>query len=460
MTQDLETTIDQEDQQHPVARICELLEGERLNDAAELLECLPPGEQRRVLSRLSTEDNIRLLSQLSTEDRVDLFEYLPEEFAASILQGMTSAGAAEIIDDLPDEITLNLLRELNESDQDRILSELPDGGDAADFKERVDFHPFSAGSLMWNDPLAFQEDMSVDETLKRLGEMADELSDEDVQYVYVTGDSGQLRGVLPLRNLVLGARHLPLSEFMIRDPFTTSLDTPLQELVQLFDERHFLGLPVVDDSGVLRGVVGRETVREAQTDAQTENFLRSSGIVGEELRSLPMHIRCTRRLAWLAPNILLNLCAASVIAFYEDTLKAVIALAVFLPIVSDMSGCSGNQAVAVSIRELSLGILRPRDFMRVIFKEGILGVINGLILGILLGIIAYTWKGDALIACVIGGALWLNTMISVLLGGLIPLMLKRFKADPALASSPILTTCTDMCGFFLVLSLASMVILS
>jgi magnesium transporter len=444
---------------HPLARIRELLDEDRLADAAALLEFLPPGEQRRIVSRLDQEDNIALLGQLTPEAAAELIENLPDELAASLIQDLPTAGAAQIFDELPDDVTLSVLREMDESDQDRILAEMPDAEDAIDFRERVDFHPFSAGSLMVNDPLSFPEDTTVHQALQNLGEMADELTDEDVQYVYVTGERDVLRGVLPLRNLVLGARHLPLSEFMISSPLTAPVDMPLQSLVQLFDERDFLGLPVVDADGVLRGVVSRETVREAQTEAQTEDFLRSSGIVGEELRSLPMHVRCTRRLAWLAPNIILNLGAASIIALYEDTLKAVIALAVFLPIVSDMSGCSGNQAVAVSIRELSLGILRPKDFLSVVFKEGLLGIINGLVLGILLGMIAYLWKGDALIAGVIGGALWLNTIVSVLLGGLIPLVLKKFKADPALASSPILTTCTDMCGFFLVLSLASALLL-
>ena len=144
------------------------------------------------------------------------------------------------------------------------------------------------------------------------------------------------------------------------------------------------------------------------------------------------------------------------IAAYEDTLQAVIALAIFLPMVSDMSGCSGNQAVAVSIRELTLGIIRPKDFLRILKKEGLLGIINGVVLGIILGTIAAIWKDNAYLGLVVGSALALNTVLSVILGGLIPLVLKRFKADPALASSPILTTCTDMCGFFLVLNLASL----
>jgi magnesium transporter len=151
----------------------------------------------------------------------------------------------------------------------------------------------------------------------------------------------------------------------------------------------------------------------------------------------------------------LNVLAASVIAMYQDTLSAVIALAVFLPIISDMSGCSGNQAVAVSIRELTLGLIRPYEFMRVVVKEGAVGMLNGLILGILLGLLAFIWKENVYLALVVGSALALNTVVAVLLGGLIPLALRALRLDPALASGPILTTVTDMCGFFLVLSFAS-----
>jgi magnesium transporter len=146
--------------------------------------------------------------------------------------------------------------------------------------------------------------------------------------------------------------------------------------------------------------------------------------------------------------------AASVIAFYQETLQAAIALAVFLPIISDMSGCSGNQAVAVSIRELSLGLIKPREFARVFLKEFSVGLVNGAVLGLLLGAVAYLWKENYYLSLVVAGALAANTLISVLIGGSVPLLLKRFRVDPALASGPILTTITDMCGFFLVLSFA------
>lgn len=184
-----------------------------------------------------------------------------------------------------------------------------------------------------------------------------------------------------------------------------------------------------------------------------------SGIIGgEEFRTMPLLSRSGRRLSWLTINIVLNLIAASVIAVYQDTLAAAITLAVFLPMVSDMSGCSGNQAVAVSMRELSLGLVRPGELFWVLAKEAKLGIINGLALGFLLGSIAYLWKGNIWLGLVVGGALGANTLVSVTFGGVLPLALKKLKLDPALVSSPLLTTITDMCGFFFVLSFAAAVL--
>jgi magnesium transporter len=173
---------------------------------------------------------------------------------------------------------------------------------------------------------------------------------------------------------------------------------------------------------------------------------------------MPLRFRSVRRLSWLTVNILLNIIAASVIALHQDTLTAVIALAVFLPIISDMSGCSGNQAVAVSMRELTLGVVRPRELWRVLRKEAAVGVINGIVLGMLLGFVGWLWQGNFALGAVVAVALALNTLIAVCFGGLIPLVLRGCGQDPALASGPILTTITDMTGFFLVLSIAAAVL--
>ena len=217
---------------------------------------------------------------------------------------------------------------------------------------------------------------------------------------------------------------------------------------------------VVNADGVLVGVLGKAAVRAEVADRSDETYRQSQGIVGgEELRSMPVFLRSRRRLSWLSVNIGLNVLAASVIAVYQDTLQAVIALAVFLPIISDMSGCSGSQAVAVSLRELTLGVTRPTDVLRVLVLELRVGLLNGAALGALIGLVAWAWKGDPRLGLVVGVALAINTSVAVCIGGMVPLVLKRLNRDPALASGPILTTVTDMCGFFLVLSLATVVLI-
>ena len=416
-------------------------------------------EQRRTIDRLSAAQREGLVDVLPPAAAAELIEHLAEAQAIELLEDISAEKAATIVHELSEEMGGDLLRGMETEDSLAILAELSDAGEQAGLQDRLTYGRDTAGGLMDSEILAFRRSSTIADVVRSLRQTAEADDEPDIQYVYVVDDSDRLVGVLRLRDLVLSRGVLPIDEVMLTNPHRVTVNQTLEELDDLFESRPFLGLPVVDEQGTLRGIVSRDDVQEALAERQTNSYLKSSGIIsGEELRSMPLYERCTRRLSWLAPNILLNLVAASVIAAYEDTLQAVVALAIFLPVVSDMSGCSGNQAVAVSIRELTLGLLKPADYMRVLVKESLLGFFNGIILGVVLGVIVFFMKGNLALSLVIGGALSLNTIVSVLIGGLVPLLLKRFKVDPALASGPILTTCTDMCGFFLVLSLASMVI--
>lgn len=425
----------------------------------KILNSLEAEDQARAVSRLAPEMRVALAETLLEQDFAQLLTELPEAQAVELLDSLSPDQAAAAVSCLPPEISSRFLREMETTESIEILEEIEDRDTATELQSRLEYEEGCAGSLMRGSPVSFSQSTTVQILLDELREHAEDYSDRDIQYLYVLNEEKQLIGVLQLRQLFWSPRDKLLRELMIPNPFSVPAEMDFHELAEIFQKRPFLGLPVVDEAGRLLGVVPRDTVQRETSDEQTELYLQSQGIVdGEELRSMPLLARCRKRLAWLAPNIILNLAAASVIAANEATLKEVIALAVFLPIVSDMSGCSGNQAVAVSIRELTLGILRPGDFLRVVFKEGLVGVINGSLLGILLGVVAAVWKGNFFLGAVVAFALALNTVLSVLLGGLVPLFLKSRKVDPALASGPILTTCTDMCGFFLVLSLAAMVL--
>ncbi len=452
------------------ARLRLVLETRDTTAAHEYLDSLPPGEITRLLGRASVDEQRTFLTILSDEDAARLIETLPELQAAQLMATLPAEDAATIFDFIHSDVQADLLDQLSEEQSEAILEELP-AEDAKSIRFLAKFDRDSAGGLMNTEYLAYREKNSVDDVLNDLRQFADDYANYNVQYIYVVssavaddsdhkGDSeGRLVGVLPLRDLVLAPRGRRISQMMIKNPISVDDSMTLDKLQRLFDGGSLFGLPVVDAGGMLVGVVSRSDIQHASEEQAGRTFLRFAGILGgEELRSLPLKTRCGRRLSWLSINIVLNIIAASVISMYEETLSAVIALAVFLPMVSDMSGCSGNQAVAVSTRELVLGVIRPGDYLHVFRKEVLLGLLNGIALGILLGIVAFVWKGSPALGLVVGGALAANTLIAVCLGALIPLLLKGFKLDPALASGPILTTLTDMCGFFFVLSFAQLML--
>ncbi len=449
------TTVKETRDEQPWREIEEEIEGANVAALEETLELLTASDTARAISRLSAHDQQRLLQLLSPEEAAAVLEDIPDAQAADMIGQLPTNAAAAIMVELPSDHAVDVLAEMVPATSEAILRELP-AEEQAEARELLSYDENTAGGIMIKEYLVYEQGLLVVDVLRDLEEHAPAYVDFNVQYSYIVDGDGRLTGVLRLRDLVLAQRQTTIASVMIENPTSVRTDAGLAELHDFFEDHAFIGLPVVDDQGLLHGVILRTAVLQAESRVADETYLVSTGIVGgEELRSMGFLRRSGRRLSWLTINILLNVVAASVIAVYQDTLSAVIVLAVFLPIISDMSGCSGNQAVAVSIRELSLGVIRPRDFVRVFWKEGIMGVTNGLVLGLLLGIVAWVWQGNLALGLVVGGALAANTLVAVLLGGALPLVLRGLNQDPALASGPILTTVTDMCGFLLVLNLAA-----
>jgi len=422
---------------------------------ADWLEQAGPRDAVYTLSHLSDEERERLLALLSPQDAADVVDQLPETQAVDAIEHLDAEVAARIIEILPSDEQADIIGELESEEAEAILDEL-DSDDAADVRRLASYEDSVAGGLMKVEYLAFRRRSTVREVLDDLELNAADYARFQVQYTYVVDDENRLEGVVPIREMLLAPRSQSLGEIMLTNPVFVSDTASLEELTATFQEKPYIGLPVLAADGRLVGVVERSDLHLAQAEDVEKQYRQSQGIVGgEELRSMPLFIRSKRRLAWLSINIVLNVLAASIIALHQETLESVIALAVFLPIISDMSGCSGSQAVAVSMRELTLGVTRPRDLFVVLSKELSLGLVNGIALGLLIALVAVAWKGNPYFGAVVGTALALNTVVAVAMGGSIPLVLKGLDLDPALASGPVLTTVTDMCGFLLVLSLAA-----
>jgi len=449
--------MERPDEPKPWERIRGYLQLDDPAPLAEYLDSLKSDETIRALLRLTPAEQLQLILALPKDSAARLINEVPETAALEIIDDLPPGEAASIVGELPSDDVADLLGELGDQDRQEILDLMaPD--EAAEARQLIGYPWDTAGGLMMTEYLAYKATTRIGSVVADLSTRTEDFPLYHLQQIYVTRPSGRLLGAVNLASIAFADPEQELGS--IAEPAdAVPADMPLDALEDFFEDHDQVVAPVVGERSRLIGVLRRRAVYDAITEKTDEDARRRQGIVGgEELRSLPIRIRSRRRLSWLSVNIVLNIIAASVIAAYQETLAAAIALAVFLPIVSDMSGCSGNQAAAVTLREVTLGIIRPGDIFRVWIKEAAVGMINGIALGILIGITAWLWQDKAWLGLVVGGALAINTVIAVSIGGTVPLILKGLRIDPALASGPLLTTVTDMCGFFLVLSLASLAI--
>jgi len=437
----------------PWVSLREALAADDVPRLVAIFEELTLSDGLRALLQLEVDERTRVLAALPAELAAELVTEAPNEQAVELVEALEAEDAAQIIEELDSDVQADVVGELDKEDAEAILAEM-EPEEAAEVLRLVEYEDDTAGGLMIGETFSFRDTDTVAAVLRRLTSEEEDFERYRGQHPYIVDEANRLIGVVSLRNLLTAKRSTSLTEIMVA-PLSVTTDAPLGDLQDLLDEYEFLGLPVVDGEGRLVGTVSRSAVAEALLERSESESLKRQGVFGDELRSMPLLLRSRRRLAWLSANIVLNIIAASVISLYQETLAAVIAIAIFLPMVSDMSGCSGNQSVAVSLRELALGLAKPVDVVRVWAKEVSVGVINGIVLGILIAVVAWVWKGNSFLGVVIGLALALNTVVAVSVGGVVPLLLKRFNQDPAVASGPLLTTITDVAGFFLVLSLAT-----
>ena len=419
------------------------------------LQTLSGSDAVRALLRLKEKEQRQLLLLVTPGAAADIIEDVPNEHAADLIESLPARQAATIINEMESDEQADVLAEIEPNELSQIFESLP-AEKVAEAIELMAYDPYSAGGLMVREFLFYSPQSSVGEVLREVMSPELQVSRSATQFAYITNPEKVLLGAVRVRDLIGLPQETKLRSQM--HPVTTvNVGTKIESLHDYFQEEEALALGVTTDDGHLAGLLLRSDVEEHLVQLSETDHLKAFGIIGgEELRTMPVQRRSRRRLSWLTLNIGLNVIAASVIAAFEETLSAVIVLAVFLPIVSDMSGCSGNQALAVSMRELTLGIVNSREVLRVWWKEIQVGVINGIVLGLILGTAAWLWKGSSMLGIVIGAALCINTVIAVSIGGTVPLMLKRLQIDPAVASGPVLTTVTDVCGFLLLLGLATL----
>ena len=418
------------------------------------IEKADPYDVAWCVARFPLEDQVRSLTSVPPQKGAKIFQEMDLEKQSDILRLGRLPRLLKLVQEMDSDELADVLGNLEPIQKVEWLGSLPER-ELVEAESLLAYPPDTAGGLMAKEYVAVPSNLTTGEVASRLQTLASDYEKFKVTYVYVVDARENLVGVLSLRDLVLKPKSTPVTDILIEDVSTLPDTASKRDVAELFRTRNLMALPVVNAAGRLVGVITSDDVMDVIQELSEEDLLKLSGVSKEETRDSSVGKIIRRRLSWLTINVFLNITAASVIAFYEDTISAVIALAFFLPIISDMSGCSGMQAVAVSVRDLALQRIIVRDYWRVLSKELVVGLINGMVLGIIIGVVAYLLKGIVMLGVVVALALWINTILAVSFGGLIPLLVKYARFDPAIASGPILTTLTDIMGFFILLSLAT-----
>jgi len=415
-----------------------------------------PADIADALQQLSTEDAVAQLRAMSPETASEVLTELDEDVASDITAQLSSEEITHLLEELPHDEAADIAAELSPDQQYEVLSQL-DPPESAKVSQLMRYSEDSAGGIMKDAFIALPAGATIEEGLNTIRKKGEE-EFQGAAYVYIVDDHQKLAGIVSIRDLVFRHPSKLLRDAMNTDVRHLRVDTDQEEVARLFSQYHYMALPVIENDGRLVGVVEANQVIDVMREEATEDMQLMVGVTGEESAFTPWRRSLGMRMPWLYINLATAFLAAGVIAFFEDTLARWTALAVFLPIIAGQGGNSGMQALTVTIRSMALGEMNGDIARRVLVKELIMGVLNGLAIGLTVGLVGLWWKGSILLGVIVAIAMFLNIVAAAAAGFLIPLALRAVKLDPALSSSIFLTTVTDVAGFFFFLGLATLLI--
>ncbi|MDR2892813.1 MAG: magnesium transporter [Deltaproteobacteria bacterium] len=418
------------------------VEMEHPTDLAERIENLSLEEQVSLISSIPAENAADALVEMDESSRVELMEQLDAVTAACLVSEMDPDDAADILDELDEEHRDDLLQRLEQEDAEEI-------------RTLMAFDPDTAGGLMNTDIVVLEESLTVDEGIKVLRQ---DIEDKEIPYyAYLVDEAEHLTGVLSLRDLLTLPRGTKLLDASSgRSMISVTYDQDREEVAQLFSDYNFLALPVVDEENRLLGIITHDDVIDIINEMASEDMLGMVGAGQDESVDTPALESIKMRLPWLVVNMINSSLSAFVVYLFEGSIAAMPILAVFMPMVANQAGNTGQQALAVIIRQLALEKLEHKRALDALRREVRISLCNGLMLSILVWLGVYFLIGNPLLSSLMVCALVADMFLGALAGAGIPLLLKRLGRDPAQASSIFLTAITDGAGFFIFLGLATL----
>lgn len=427
---------------------------EACRELGDETEFVHPADLADHLENLSLEKQVCALRHMPTEDAAEALAELEGSVAVDVLENLDADVAAQIIAEMEPDDAADVLDELDEEHRDVLLGKLT-REDSEELRNLLNFDPDSAAGVMNTELILLEENMTADEAITHIrSEMEDK---ESPYYAYVVDRNDKLVGVLSLRDLMLARAGTIVGDAVAgQSVVSVPYDMDKGEVANLLSHYNYLAMPVVDYEGHIMGVVTYDDIMDIMHEEASADMLGMVGADPEESVDTPWKESVRKRLPWLVVNMVNSALSASVVYMFEGSIAQMAALAVLMPMVANQAGNTGQQALAVMIRQLATDRFEPKKAWMAVLREAKIGLVTGLFMSILALCGAWGFTGNPLVGMVMAGALLCDMMLGAVAGGSIPLIFRALGRDPAQASSIFLTTITDGAGFFIFLGLATM----
>jgi len=427
---------------------------------------LHPSEIANLLKDLNDKSFADAVQAIPKELIADVALELPDRYFEDVLESFTPEEIAESVAELESDDQTDFIQELEERDEEmakEVFEEL-DSEDQADILQLKQYEEDEAGAYMQIEVYTAGLEQNVHDVIKDFAELRRKDELENVNYLFVTDKEKKLRYGVGLDNLLVFDFHKTLKDNIEQTPekFKPIVATdhdPIDDVVQKFQEYDLNSIPVVDEEGVLLGRITSDDIYDIINEQATDQMYNLAGVNDDAEEDEDIFKAGKARAVWLSVNLLTAIAASLVIGMFEETLQSIVALAILMPIVASMGGNAGTQSLTVVVRQLALGDIAKHDAFRTIKKEVILSLANGLFFAIIMGFIASIWFDKGMLGVVIALSMVINLLSAGFFGSMVPLLLKKLDVDPAIGSTVILTTVTDVVGFFSFLGLATLILL-
>lgn len=429
------------------------IQQKRLKEAKDSISNVHPADIAYLINDSQAEFQLSIFLLLSNHQASDVLPELYPDVIEQIIDNIAKTRLLNIIDEMSSDEAVDLISEMDDDKKSEILDSILDEEDKKSITELLTYDEDSAGGLMESEVIAVHKDFTISQVIDFISDNFQEV--ENLHYIFIVDDANILLGQVSLTRLIVSQKNTLVGKIMQKDIFYATVDMDQEKVAHIFRKYDIYSLPVVDNLGALKGRITVDDIIDVIDDEASEDAYKMVGLESEDkVFSTPIS-SVKKRLPWLSLNLLTAFLVSSVVGIFEPTIAKLSFLAVLMPIVAGLGGNSGTQTLTVIVRGIALGELTIHNTYRAIVKELTVGIINGVVIGSFASIIAFFFKGDFMLGVVLGVAMICNMFIASIVGSLIPVVMKKLKFDPALASGILITMLTDIGGFASFLGLAT-----